>query len=81
MGRIRNELRNVAGLILKLRIIVAVQDLKISFYMQILVPRHFWLVLPHIVCSGDVTAMGTELMISLGKIPACLQPFDYSQSL
>ena len=26
------------------RIILAVQDLKISFYMQILVPPHFWLV-------------------------------------
>ena len=38
MGRRRNELRNAAGLILKLRIIVAVQDLKIIFYMQILFP-------------------------------------------
>ena len=39
MGRRRNELRNFAGLILKLRIIVAVQDLKITFFiMQILVP-------------------------------------------
>ena len=31
-------LRNAAGLILKLRKIVAVQDLKISFCTQILVP-------------------------------------------
>ena len=51
----RNELRNAAGLILKLRKIVAVHDLKISFYMQILVPPHFWLVPPHFVCSGDGT--------------------------
>ena len=32
MGRRRNELRNAAGLVLKLRIFVAVQDLIISFY-------------------------------------------------
>ena len=44
MGRRRNELRNTAGLILKLRMIVAVQDLKMSFYLQSLVPPHFWLV-------------------------------------
>ena len=37
----RNKLRNVSGLILKLRIIVAVQDLKISFYKQTLVPPTF----------------------------------------
>ena len=37
----QTELSNAAGLILKLRIIVAVQDLKISFYMQILVPLTF----------------------------------------
>ena len=41
MGRRRIELRNAAGFILKLRIIVAVQDPKISFYKQILVPFHF----------------------------------------
>ena len=41
MGRRRDELRKAAGLILKLRIIVAVQDLKISFYKQILVPPTF----------------------------------------
>ena len=37
-GRRRNELRNAADadLVLRLRIIVAVQDLKISFYKQIL---------------------------------------------
>ena len=50
MGRRRNELRNAAGLISKLRIIAAVQDLKISYYMQFLVP-------PHFVCSGDGTAV------------------------
>ena len=55
MGRRRNELKNAAGLILKLRIIVAVQDLKFSFYMQILVSPHFWLVPPHFVCSGNGT--------------------------
>ena len=41
MGHRQNELRNAAGPILKLRIIVAVQDMKISFYMQILVPPIF----------------------------------------
>ena len=34
MGRRRNELRNAAGLVLKLRLFVAVQDLIISFYTQ-----------------------------------------------
>ena len=34
VGRRRNELRNAAGLVLKLRIFVAVQDLIISFYTQ-----------------------------------------------
>ena len=48
-------LRNAAGLILKLRKIAAVQDLKISFCTQILVPPPFWLVPPHFVCSGDGT--------------------------
>ena len=38
MGRRRNELRNAAGFIFRLRIIAGVQDLKISFYEQILVP-------------------------------------------
>ena len=42
MGRRRNELRNTAGLVLKLHIFVAVQDLIISFYSRkvqfILVP-------------------------------------------
>ena len=55
MGHTQNELRNVAGLILKLRISIAVQDMKISFYMQVLVPPYFWLVPPHFVCSGDGT--------------------------
>ena len=41
MGHRQNELRNAAGLILKLRVNVVVQDLKISFYMQILVPPTF----------------------------------------
>ena len=55
MGHRRNELRNAAGRILKLHIIAAIQDLKTSFYKQILVPPHFWLVPPHFVCSGDGT--------------------------
>ena len=59
MGRKRNELRNIAGLILNLRIIVAVQELKNSFYKQILVLPHFWLVPPHFICSG----VGTVLTI------------------
>ena len=46
MGCRWNELRNAAGLILKLRIIVVEQDMKISFDKQILVPFHF-------VYSGD----------------------------
>ena len=44
MGRRRNELRKAAGLILKLRIIVVVQDMQMRFFMQILVPPQFWLV-------------------------------------
>ena len=61
MGQRRNELRNAAGHVLKLRIFEAVQDLIISFYTQkvqfILVPPspRFWLVPPHFVCSGDGT--------------------------
>ena len=35
--------------------IVAVQDLKISFYKQILLPPHFWLMPSYFVCSGDET--------------------------
>ena len=38
MGRRQNQLKTAAALIFKLRLIVAVQDLKISFYKQILVP-------------------------------------------
>ena len=60
MGSRRDELRNAAGLILKLCVIVAVQDLKISFYMQILVPPHFWLMPPHFNCSGDGTVFHEE---------------------
>ena len=48
IGHGRNELQNAAGLSLKLHITVAVQDLKISFYKQILVP-------PRFACSGDGT--------------------------
>ena len=55
MGQRQNERRNADGLILKLRIIAAVQDLKISFYMHILVPFYFWLVPSHFVCSGNGT--------------------------
>ena len=42
MGHRQNKLRNAAGPVLKLSIIVAEQDLKVSFYMQILVPPYFW---------------------------------------
>ena len=38
MGHRQNELKDAAGLLLKLRIIVVVQDPKISIYMQVLVP-------------------------------------------
>ena len=41
MSRRRNKLRNAASLVFNLRIIVAVQDLKINFYTQILVPPTF----------------------------------------
>ena len=41
MGHKQNELRNAADLIFKFGIIVAVQDLKISIYKQILVPPTF----------------------------------------
>ena len=62
MGHRQNELRNAAGLVLKLHVVVAVQDLKISFYMQILVPLYFWLVPPRIVCSGDGTDRKTNTL-------------------
>ena len=38
MGHRQNEVKNAARPIFKLRIIVAEQDLKISFYMQVLEP-------------------------------------------
>ena len=57
MDRRRNKLRSAASLILKWRIIVPVQDQKISFYKKILVPTHFWLVPPHFVCSSDCMAL------------------------
>ena len=55
--------------LLKLRILVAVQDLiedqvlyaKVQF---ILVPPHFQLVPPHYVCSGDGTEMNPGLPTS-----------------
>ena len=61
MDRRQNELRNTACLILKLRLIVAVQDLKISFYKQNLVPQRSWLVPPHFICSDG----GTDFSIFL----------------
>ena len=38
MGRRQNEFGNAASLVLKLRMIVVVRDLKIRFYEQILAP-------------------------------------------
>ena len=64
MGRRQNELKNTAGLVLKLRIILAIQALKISFYKQILVPAHFWLVPPHFASSGDGTDFITLIAIT-----------------
>ena len=60
MGRRQNELGNAAGLVLKLRIFVAVQDLIINFYTQkvqfiLMPPPRFWLVPALFVCSGDGT--------------------------
>ena len=58
MGLRRNELKNVADLILELRVIVAVRsENQFLQYMQILVPPHFWLVPLHFICSGDGTAI------------------------
>ena len=48
MGRRRNELRNAADFILRLRVIVAEQDLKISFYKQIL-----WFPPPPLLASAS----------------------------
>ena len=46
--------------------------------MQILVPPpHFWLVLPHFVCSGDGTATGSLFQnFSSSQIYAMILPFD-----
>ena len=51
MGRRRNELRNVAGLISKLRIIVAIRSEDPLLCAKFSAP-HFWLVPPHFICSG-----------------------------
>ena len=59
MGRGLNELRNAAGFVFKLRIIVAVQDLKISFYTQISVlPTFGW-------CPLTSFALATALQRSV----------------
>ena len=58
MGGIRNELRNAAGLISKLRIIVDAQDLKNSFYKQILVPPTIG------QCSLTLFALATALALT-----------------
>ena len=73
MGRRRYELRSAAGLILKLRIVADLQpyDMKISFYMLILVPLHFWLVLPHFICFGNGTASGSA---TRGAFRGCASP-------
>ena len=47
MGQRQNDLRNAAGLVLKMRKFVAEQDLIISFYTQKVnfsAPLRFWLV-------------------------------------
>ena len=54
MGHGQNELRDAAGLIFKLRIIVAVQFKDQSLYANFSAPQ-FWLVPPHFVCFGDGT--------------------------
>ena len=65
MGRKRNELRNVADLILELRIIVAVWFEDQFLYSNFSAPPHFWIVPPHFICFGDGTAY----------ITSCWEPF------
>ena len=71
MDHRQKGLRNAANPILKLRVTVAVQELKISFYMQVLMPSYFWLVPPHFVCSGDGTVTITNKidLLRLASIP------------
>ena len=78
MDRGRNKLGNAFGLIgllfldmntelLKLRILVAVQDLKISFCICkiqfSLVPPHFQFEPPQYVCFGDSTAVVVVVVV------------------
>ena len=56
MRRRRNELRNAACLILKLRVIVVVRSEDRFLYANFSAPTQFWLVPPHFICSGDGTA-------------------------
>ena len=61
MGRRRNELRNAASFILKLRIIVVAVRYEDQFlYANFSAPPHFWLVPPHFICSGNGTAQGSR---------------------
>ena len=56
MGHRQNELRNAAGLVLKIAHNFNHTRSEDQFYTQILVHPYFWLVPPHFVCSGDGTA-------------------------
>ena len=79
MGSRRIKPRNVAGLISKLRVIAAAQDLKISYYMQILVPPYFWLVPSHFVCCGDGTVENAYELVTFTGIAftrIILDPFS-----
>ena len=54
MGCKQNELRNAAGLILKLRIIVAVRSKDQSLYAKFSAPS-LLASAPHFICSGNGT--------------------------
>ena len=55
MGRKRNELRNAASLILKLRIIVAVRSEDRFLYANFSAPPPLLASAPHFICSGNAT--------------------------
>ena len=68
MGLRRKDAKKRCRPCSKLRIIVAVSDLKIIFYMQILMhPPTLWLVPPHFICSGGGTASGHNILVTILK--------------
>ena len=75
MGRRGNKSRNAVGLILKLRVIVAVQDRKNSFYMQILVlPTFGWYPLtPFALATAQI---GNRYFFMMVKIDLAFVKFE-----